>query len=340
MAITKKDYQVMQKLGDDDYLLLHPETNAGNVIVDVDGIEAKDASAAFSEIKSAVDNKANISDIPDVSQFITRAVSDLVNYYAKSAIDDKISDIENKITLTTGEKITLVILGFNHDNLSDGSGKAGLTLGTKNALATSYPMNASSTNTGGWAGSVMRQTTMVALLGYLPSEVQAAIKTVNKITGRYDSSPRGQLETTEDKLFLFSQEEVMGTHYWTTTGQLSFPGEGQQYEYFKKAPIPAPTSGTGSFTSLEGTGCFYTTDTAVASGYNNRFNQAKSTSANRYYNYNNAKAQGDSATTSCLWWLRSPYYNNSNYFCCVSGAGGSDCNIANDSCGVAFGFCV
>ena len=247
---------------------------------------------------------------------------------------------EKEVTLTTGEKITLVILGFNHDNLSDGSGKAGLTLGTKNALATSYPMNASSTNTGGWAGSVMRQTTMVALLGYLPSEVQAAIKTVNKITGRYDSSPRGQLETTEDKLFLFSQEEVMGTHYWTTTGQLSFPGEGQQYEYFKKAPIPAPTSGTGSFTSLEGTGCFYTTDTAVASGYNNRFNQAKSTSANRYYNYNNAKAQGDSATTSCLWWLRSPYYDGSYRFCYVNGNGYSNNYSAGSSCGVAFGFCV
>ena len=97
MAITKKDYQVMQKLGDDDYLLLHPETNAGNVIVDVDGIEAQDAGAALGELKNAIDNKANTADIPDVSQFITRAVSDLINYYAKSAIDDKITELEGKI---------------------------------------------------------------------------------------------------------------------------------------------------------------------------------------------------------------------------------------------------
>lgn len=108
MAITKKDYQVMQKLGDDDYLLLHPETNAGNVIVNVDGIEAKDASTAFGEIKSVVDNKANTSDIPDVSQFITRTVSDLINYYAKSAIDDKISDIENKISAIPKFSISVV----------------------------------------------------------------------------------------------------------------------------------------------------------------------------------------------------------------------------------------
>lgn len=108
MAITQKDYQVMQKLGDDEFLLLHPETNAGNVIVDVDGIEAKDAGAAFGELKGAIDNKANTTDIPDVSQFITRAVSDLINYYAKSAIDDKITDLEGKISAIPKFSVSVV----------------------------------------------------------------------------------------------------------------------------------------------------------------------------------------------------------------------------------------
>ncbi len=108
MAITKKDYQVMQKLGDDDYLLLHPETNAGNVIVDVDGIEAQDAGAALGELKNAIDNKANTADIPDVSQFITRAVSDLINYYAKSAIDDKITELEGKISAIPKFSVSVV----------------------------------------------------------------------------------------------------------------------------------------------------------------------------------------------------------------------------------------
>ena len=36
MATTKKDYQIIQKLGEDEFLLLHPETNAENVVVDVD----------------------------------------------------------------------------------------------------------------------------------------------------------------------------------------------------------------------------------------------------------------------------------------------------------------
>lgn len=108
MAITQKDYQVMQKLGDDEFLLLHPETNAGNVIVDVDGIEAKDASTALGELRGAIDNKANTADIPDVSQFITRAVSDLINYYAKSAIDDKITDLEGKISAIPKFSVSVV----------------------------------------------------------------------------------------------------------------------------------------------------------------------------------------------------------------------------------------
>ena len=98
----------MQKLGDDDYLLLHPETNAGNVIVDVDGIEAQDAGAALGELKNAIDNKANTADIPDVSQFITRAVSDLINYYAKSAIDDKITELEGKISAIPKFSVSVV----------------------------------------------------------------------------------------------------------------------------------------------------------------------------------------------------------------------------------------
>lgn len=255
--------------------------------------------------------------------------------YAASAF--KVGD-EKQITLTTGETITMVILGFNHDNLTAG-GKAGITLGMKNALATAYPMNSTMTNAGGWKESVMRTTTINTLYGYLPSEVQAVIKPVDKITARYDQS--NALETTSDKLFLFSHVEIMGTNMYTTTSQISVPGEGSQYEYFKSATIPTPKSGTaGAFSVLDGTGCFYTTDTALAQKYDNRFGQEKSTSKNYYYNYNNAKAQGDSATTASIWWLRSPYYNGSNTFCYVNGNGNVGSNIADSSIGVAFGFCV
>ncbi|MCM1168079.1 MAG: DUF6273 domain-containing protein, partial [Ruminococcus sp.] len=78
----------------------------------------------------------------------------------------------------------------------------------------------------------------------------------------------------------------------------------------------------------------------VAQKYDNRFGQEKRTSTNYYYNYNNAKAQGDSATTSCDWWLRSPYCNFSGRFCYVSTGGSSGNYYADSSFGVAFGFCI
>lgn len=108
MTVTKKDYQIMQKLGDDEYLLLHPETNAENVVVDVDGLESDNASSALKELKDLADSKAAASDIPDVSQFITKAVNDLINYYTKSAIDDKITDLENKVSAIPKFSISVV----------------------------------------------------------------------------------------------------------------------------------------------------------------------------------------------------------------------------------------
>lgn len=273
-----------------------------------------------------------------VPEFADTSWEDIGNYAQKGIAKQiwKVGD-EKEVTLTTGEKITMVILGFNHDNLT-GGGKAGVTLGMKNCLSTNYVMNPTSTNAGGWSESTMRTSTMQTLYGLLPDEVKAVIKPVDKVTARYDRG--GALDTTSDKLFLFSQREVMGNNMYSKTSQMSFPNEGEQYEYFKNAPIPNPKTGTGAFSVLEGTGCFYTSDTAVANKYDNRFGQEKTTSSNVYYNFNNAKAQGDSATTSCYWWLRSPCYNGSYGFCYVGSFGGSSGGNASSSYGVAFGFCV
>lgn len=108
MAVTKKDYQIMQKLGDDEFLLLHPETNAENVVVNVDGLEGDSVSDALKELKDIADTKAAASDIPDVSQFITKAVNDLINYYTASAIDEKITDLENKVSAIPKFSISVV----------------------------------------------------------------------------------------------------------------------------------------------------------------------------------------------------------------------------------------
>ena len=40
------------------------------------------------------------------------------------------------------------------------------------------------------------------------------------------------------------------------------------------------------------------------------------------------------------WWERSPRSGNTDFFCGVNGSGGADYDVANDSYGVSFGFCV
>lgn len=155
---------------------------------------------------------------------------------------------EKNITLSTGESVTLVILGFSHDLLRGSNyDKAGITFGMKHLLATIYPMNSSNTNAGGWESSVMKSSTMATLLSYLPSDLKSAIKTVEKNASAGSQSTT--ITTSTDSLFLFSEIEVFGTTI------NSAAGEGEQYEYFKKF-VPTPSSrirnlsnGTGSATT-------------------------------------------------------------------------------------------
>ena len=129
------------------------------------------------------------------------------------------------ITLSTGETITVAIMGFDHDDLSDGSGKAPITLGMTELLATKYPMNSTDTNAGGWDESEMRTSTMATLLTQLPSDLQAVIETVNKKATAGGKST--SITTSSDKLWLLAEVEVDGT---TEAGYVD---EGEQYEYWK-----------------------------------------------------------------------------------------------------------
>lgn len=131
---------------------------------------------------------------------------------------------EKTISLTTGEQVTLVILGFDHDDLT-GGGKAGMTIGMKNLLATTYRMNATATNEGGWDESEMRTSTMATLLSQLPSDLQGVIKQVNKKATAGGAST--SITTSADKLWLLAGVEVDGT---TSAG---YADEGEQYEYWK-----------------------------------------------------------------------------------------------------------
>lgn len=116
------------------------------------------------------------------------------------------------------------IIGKNHDVYADGTGRAPLTFQLHDSYGTKYGMNSSNINTGGWANSVMRNTHLPAIFALIPTEVQTAIREVNKLSS--SGGGKEEIQTTADKLFLLSEVEVFGAISY------SFAGEGVQYDYY------------------------------------------------------------------------------------------------------------
>ena len=59
MATETKNYQIIQVTGEEEYLILHPETNDANVTVSADGIVAKDLKSALEEIHGQIEAAAS-----------------------------------------------------------------------------------------------------------------------------------------------------------------------------------------------------------------------------------------------------------------------------------------
>ena len=89
-------------------------------------------------------------------------------------------------------------------------------------------MNSSNTNEGGWKNSEIRTYVNNDVCNALPSDLQAVIKEVNKVSDN-GNRDKTTLNTTKDKLFLLSFEEVG----FTTADSGHFvAGQGMKYEYF------------------------------------------------------------------------------------------------------------
>ncbi|MDO4740990.1 MAG: DUF6273 domain-containing protein [Eubacteriales bacterium] len=154
-------------------------------------------------------------------------------YVDYGSIHRKLS-VADQVTLSlNGTNYAFDIVGFNHDTLSSATaygeatatGKAGITLQMHDIFATTYKMNSSNTNVGGWTSCVMRTSTMATMKGYLPSAWQTILKPVTKRTSAGSQSTT--INTTVDSCFLLSEVEIFGS----TTYSVS--GEGSQYAYYK-----------------------------------------------------------------------------------------------------------
>ena len=228
MAQTIKDRVAV---GDDCFRLEQLTDGRTKITPSPDSVTEEGTDLNKALLQPIVDSLEALSTNIDCGEFANFSLSqtswEKINEISRLGLASecfKLGD-EKNITLTTGEEITLVILGFNHDELSDGSGKAGITFGMKNLLATKYPMNLTDTNNGGWESSSMRLSTMATLLSYLPTELQSVIKRVNKKTAA--GSELTTITTTADKLFLFAEVEIDNIR------KSVYSKEGIQYEYWK-----------------------------------------------------------------------------------------------------------
>ena len=155
-------------------------------------------------------------------------------YIDDGSVHRKVS-VGDQVTLSLdGTDYAFDVIGFNHDDLTTptaygaatATGKAGITFQMHDLFATTYQMNSSNTNSGGWKSSAMRTSTMATMKGYMPAEWQTAIKPVNKASGTGGDSSSGT-ETVSDNCFLLAEIEIFGS----TSHSVS--GEGTQYAYYK-----------------------------------------------------------------------------------------------------------
>ena len=133
---------------------------------------------------------------------------------------------EKDLILTTGEVVPVVIGDFYHNTITGTSTKAPIAFTFKNCLNTKYAMNGSRTNSGGWDGSVMRNTQMPAILNTFPAELIAdgAIKYVDVLASAGGKST--SLVTSSDRLRLHSIVEL------GLNSANDVSGEGTKYAYY------------------------------------------------------------------------------------------------------------
>lgn len=173
------------------------------------------------------------------------------------AVGDK-----HDLILTTGEAVTAVVGDFNHNIITGTSNKAAIAFTFKNCLNTTYSMNDSNTNSGGWDGSAMRNTQMPAILNAFPAELIAdgAIKYVDVLATAGANSK--DLVSSSDRLRLHSKAELglsdssgEGTSYaYYTSGNRIKTINGKVSIYWTRSPSISPLGLTTSFGSVNSEG--------------------------------------------------------------------------------------
>lgn len=220
--------QIASEVAKDVYNIVNKHITTRVVYADAVQVAQKqtveNATELLDDLSTLFDKKYNIYPFKSLNDMTWEEIKDTIHEgFADKAF--AIGDTKS-ITLTTGEKAEVVIIGFEHDTISALNQKAGITFAFKNILDGWFEMNETDTSDGGWAKSKMRNAYMQRIFAVLPKDLQDLIVTVDKVTGV--GGGKNETETTKDRLFLLSQREVFGNDEDVAIA------EGKQYPYFKK----------------------------------------------------------------------------------------------------------
>jgi hypothetical protein len=202
--------QVTSVVADDKFLV---EQSAGTKIIRYEDLLADLERKIQTDIKRAATYQGrNLTDVYTPAQLSAKIKK-------QDFSDINIGDYFD-ITLTNSEDVQIVISGFN-TNLMQGDStlintNPHITMTFRDCLQTTYQMNSSNTNSGGYAGSALATTVNTTIYNLLP----AAWKAIVMPTRRLEPN-KGTWAWATRNMWLLSEPEVFGRSCW---GESTYDG--------------------------------------------------------------------------------------------------------------------
>ena len=166
------------------------------------------------------------------------------------------------VTLSNGEKVRMEVAGIDTYIGHQSNNNHRIYWISRDCLKTTYAMNDTNTNTGGFPASKLKTTLNTTIFNMLPAEVQAVIVADKRLC-----STKGSWEWKEDqKLWLPSEVEVWGFNSWSEVGYGN--GCGIQFPIFAGS-LRHICKGLGFGAAATGSRCGWWCDSPCASSTTN-----------------------------------------------------------------------
>ena len=166
------------------------------------------------------------------------------------------------VILSNGETVRMEVAGIDTYIGYQSNNNHRIYWISRDCLKTTYPMNDTNTNTGGFPASKLFTTLNTTIFAMLPTEVQNAIVADKRLC-----STKGSWEWKEDqKLWLPSEVEVWGHNTWSEVGYGN--GCGIQFPIFAGS-LRHICKGLGFGAAATGSRCHWWCDSPYASNTTN-----------------------------------------------------------------------